>query len=143
MKQRSIVAGAGLVVATAMMAGVTMAQQPPAPAHGRGPAHGQYLAESVAMCVQCHSQRDGAGDILPTEQYMGGSIPFRSPFAGSEWALRAPRIAGMPGYTREQGIRLLMQGLDRNNARLRPPMPQFRMAQEDAEDVVDFLLSRK
>jgi hypothetical protein len=95
------------------------------------------------MCVQCHSERDGAGQLIPAEHYLGGSIPLRSPWAGSEWALRAPRIAGLPGYTREQGIRLLTQGLDRNNARLRAPMPQFRMTQEDAEDVVDFLLSRK
>jgi hypothetical protein len=139
-----MVAGAMLAVVTAMTAGA-MAQEAPlsAPSAGRGPTHGQYIAESVAMCVQCHSQRDGAGNLMPAEQYLGGSIPFRSPFEGSEWALRAPRIAGLPGYTRDQGIRLLTQGLDRNNARLRPPMPQFRMTTEDAEDVVDFLLSRQ
>jgi mono/diheme cytochrome c family protein len=80
--------------------------------------HGGYLANHVAMCVECHS-------------------PWPN-----DWALRAPRNRGLPGYTPELGIRLLTQGgIDRDGRQLRPPMPRFRMSVQDAADVVAYLKS--
>lgn len=103
--------------------------------------HGRYLAERVAMCVECHSGRDEAGNIIRGEEYMGGSIPFRPPWPNS-WAMRAPRNRGLPGYTEEIAIRLLTQGaIDRNGVQLDPPMPRFHMSRQDAADVVAFLKS--
>ena len=58
---------------------------------------GRYIVEHVAMCVECHSGRDARGDILPSMRYLGGEIPFQPPWGG--WATRAPRNAGLPGYT--------------------------------------------
>src|SRR5262245_11362383 len=73
-------------------------------------ARGQYLVMSVAMCVQCHSPRDGAGNLLPDKLLHGGPIPFRSPYRNEQWALTAPAIAGLPGRTDEDVITLLMTG---------------------------------
>lgn len=103
--------------------------------------HGRYLAEHVAMCVECHSRRDASGNILQDELYEGGSIPFAPPWP-NDWANRAPRNKGLPGYTDEQALRLLTEGaIGRDGKPLRPPMPRFRMTRQDAADVIAFLRS--
>lgn len=103
--------------------------------------HGRYLAHHVAMCVECHSPRDESGEIIPDREFTGAPIPVR-PTGPSDWALRAPRNRGLPGYTPELAIRLLTQGgVDRDGRQLRPPMPHFRMTIQDAADVVAYLKS--
>jgi mono/diheme cytochrome c family protein len=103
--------------------------------------HGRYLVHDVAMCVECHSPRDENGDIIPGQEFTGAPIPVR-PAGRSDWALRAPRNRGLPGYTSELAIRLLTQGgVDRDGRQLRPPMPRFRMTVQDAADVVAYLKS--
>jgi mono/diheme cytochrome c family protein len=104
-------------------------------------AHGRYLAEQVAMCVQCHSGRDAQGNIIDSELFLGGSIPF-APAWPNDWANRAPRNKGLPGYTDEQALRLLTEGaIGRDGKQLRPPMPRFHMTTQDAADVIAFLRS--
>ncbi|HXY40774.1 MAG TPA: cytochrome c [Vicinamibacteria bacterium] len=106
-------------------------------------AHGQYLVERVLFCVECHSPRDGEGNIIAAEAFMGGPVPFRPPWP-NDWALRAPRNRGLPGYTPELGIRLLTMGaVDRDGNQLRPPMPRFRLSPQDAADVVAYMMSLK
>jgi mono/diheme cytochrome c family protein len=76
--------------------------------------HGRYLVENVVMCYECHSTRD--------------------------WPIQIPRIAGLPGYTDEQALRLLTQGAIRfDGKQLRYPMPRFRMSPQDAADVIAYL----
>jgi len=104
-------------------------------------AHGRYLAEQVAMCVQCHSGRDAQGNIIDAELFLGGPIPFAPPWP-NDWANRAPRNKGLPGYTDEQALRLLTEGaIGRDGKQLRPPMPRFHMTTQDAADVIAFLRS--
>jgi mono/diheme cytochrome c family protein len=119
------------------------AQRPPSPpAAATQPGNaerGRYLVERVAMCVECHSQRDPGGTILPAQRYMGGPLPPAPPWA-SDWALRAPRNAGLPGYSDDMARRLLMEGaIGRDNVPLRPPMPRYRMSRQDADDVIAFM----
>ena len=104
---------------------------------------GRYLVESVAMCSQCHTPRDEDGKLIDDKRLMGAAIPVASPFKGSPWALHAPRIAGMPGYTKDEGVRLLTEGINRDGVTPESPMPPFRMAKSDAEAIVDYLLSLK
>jgi hypothetical protein len=100
---------------------------------------GRYIAERVAMCIECHSGRDASGAIIPRERFMGGPLPFRPP-AG--WADRAPRIAGLLGYSDAEALNVLMRGaLGRHGAVLRPPMPRLRMTEADARAVITFLRS--
>ena len=117
-------------------------EPPPAGARAGGdPARGQYLVEHVAMCVECHSGRDANGTIIPAERYRGGALP-PGPAWASDWPLRTPRNAGLPGYTDEEARRLLMEGaIARTGTRLRPPMPRFRMSRQDADDVIAFMRS--
>ena len=104
-------------------------------------AHGRYLAEHVAMGIECHSRRDAQGNIIESEAFLGGPIPVAPPGA-SDWANRAPRNRGLPGYTDEQALRLLTEGaIGRDGKQLRLPMPRFRMTTQDAADVIAFLRS--
>jgi hypothetical protein len=103
--------------------------------------HGRYLAEHVAMCIECHSARDAEGNIVQREKYLGGSIPFAPPWP-NDWAMRAPRNRGLVGYDDKAALRLLTQGaIGRDGHQLRPPMPRFRMTRQDAADVIAFLRS--
>jgi mono/diheme cytochrome c family protein len=121
---------------------VAWAQAPataaPTPSAG-DPVRGRYLVEHVAMCVECHSDRDSSGTIIPAERFKGGPLP-PGPIWAVDWPMRAPRNAGLPGYTDAEARRLLMQGaISRNGQQLRAPMPRFRMTQQDADDVIAFL----
>jgi mono/diheme cytochrome c family protein len=103
--------------------------------------HGKYLVQNVAQCVQCHTPRDEKGGLLNDRLLTGAPIPLRSPFLNQQWAFHAPRIAGMPGYSEEEGVRLLTDGIARNGQIPKMPMPQFRMSSQDARDVVAYLKS--
>lgn len=103
--------------------------------------HGRYIVEHVAMCIECHSGRDARGEIVESERFLGAPIPFAPPWP-NDWAMRAPRNRGLPGYTDELAMRLLTEGaIGRNGERLRPPMPRFRMSAQDAADVIAFMRS--
>lgn len=103
--------------------------------------HGKYIVHDVVQCIQCHSPRDESGALLMDRLLTGAPIPLRSPFPSQQWAFHAPRIAGMPGYSEEEGIRLLTQGITRNGQPPRPPMLRFHMTEQDARDVVAYLKS--
>jgi hypothetical protein len=103
--------------------------------------HGQYLAEHVAMCVECHSGRDERGNLLDDRKYRGGLVPFSPPWP-NDWATIIPPNRGLPGYSDAQALRLLTQGaIGRDGKQLRPPMPRFRMTVQDAADLIAFLRS--
>jgi len=103
--------------------------------------HGRYIVEHVAMCIECHSGRDDHGAILQSQTFLGAPIPFAPPWP-NDWAMRAPRNRGLPGYTDELAMRLLTQGaIGRNGEQLRPPMPRFRMNTQDAADVIAYMRS--
>jgi hypothetical protein len=104
-------------------------------------ARGEYLANRVAMCVQCHSMRDDKGAILESKKFRGGVIPFKSPWPDSEWAYQAPSLAGLPGFTDEQIVALLTEGRATGRQPPRSPMPPFRMSQDDAAAIAAYLRS--
>lgn len=117
------------------------AQAPAAAPAGLGgnAARGRYLVENVAMCGECHSTRDQAGNIVPSKVLQGGALPIRLPWQADP-PVQVPRIAGLPGYTDAEALKLLMDGaMKRNGQQARAPMPRFRMTREDAADVIAFL----
>jgi mono/diheme cytochrome c family protein len=126
-------------------------QQQPAAAGGATPSgagatragsgdaqRGQYLVERVVMCYECHSTRDGQGNIVPGTRFMGGPMPLRPAWPG--WPTQIPRIAGFAGYTDDEAMRVLTGGaIKRDGTQLRLPMPRFRMTPQDAADVIAYL----
>ena len=101
--------------------------------------HGKYIAENVAMCVQCHSPREATGELVRSKLFEGAPIPVDKPSQLSVWADYAPRIAGLPQYTEDQMVKLLTTGIGREGKPLRAPMPTFKMTLQDAADVVTYL----
>jgi mono/diheme cytochrome c family protein len=105
-------------------------------------ARGKYIVEQVSMCVHCHTPRDGNGELILSRYLRGAPVPVNAPpYPAIKWALKAPAIAGLPGYTREEGVRLLMEGIAASGARPAAPMPPFRLNRADAEAVVAYLQS--
>lgn len=102
---------------------------------------GRYIVESVAMCEQCHTQRDERGNPDRAHWLMGGSITMRPAYDAPVWAKREPRLAGSPPGTDDEIVRLLTTGISRTGHPPDPPMPPFRMTQEDAQAVVAYLKS--
>ncbi len=120
-------------------------QTPPSQAAQAAPAgtglvaQGEYLANHVAMCVQCHSPRDNNGDVLLSQRFRGAALPVTSPFPNRPFALRAPNIGGLPGFTDDQIIALLTEGHATGRNAPQPPMPPFRMSRQDAQAIIAYL----
>ena len=104
-------------------------------------ARGKYLVEGVAMCGQCHTPRDSHGNFDQTRWLQGAPVPWLPAKPDSNWPLNAPRIGGTPPASDADMIKLLTTGIWTTGARLRLPMPQFRMERSDAEAVVAYLKS--
>ncbi len=102
---------------------------------------GRYIVESVAMCEQCHTQRDERGTPDRAHWLMGGPVNYRPSYSDPSWAQREPRLAGSPPGTDAEFIRLLTTGISRTGQPPRAPMPPFRMTQEDAQAVLAYLKS--
>jgi hypothetical protein len=81
--------------------------------------------------------------MIMSKNLRGAPINYSNPYPNVLWANTAPPIAGLPQYTTEQAVTLLMTGVSRTGQPLRKPMPQFRMNEKDARDVVAFLKSVK
>jgi mono/diheme cytochrome c family protein len=121
-----------------------LAQEKPrqASADRGGVGRGKYIVERVAMCIECHSPRNEKGELLKDRYLQGAPVPVKAPpYPNIRWALKAPAIAGLPGYTNEEGVRLLTEGITRDGRTPSPPMPPFRMNPADAQAVVAYLKS--
>lgn len=105
-------------------------------------SRGRYLVERVAMCVQCHTPRSQTGELLETRYLQGAAVPVSAPpNFRIAWAYKAPAIAGLPGYTVQEGIKLLTEGVTPDGRVPRAPMPKFQLSRGDAEAVVTYLKS--
>jgi mono/diheme cytochrome c family protein len=102
---------------------------------------GKYLVERVAMCIDCHSPRTPTGEFDQKRWLQGSVLDFAPRHPIPNWTDIAPAIAGLPGYTEEEAVRLLETGLGPNGKPLRPPMPPYRLNHEDALAVVAYLKS--
>jgi mono/diheme cytochrome c family protein len=107
-----------------------------------GISRGKYLVERVAMCIQCHTPRNQTGELLETRYLQGGPVPVSAPpNFRIDWAYKAPAIAGLPGYTIQDGIKLLTEGITPDGRVPKAPMPKFRLTRADAEAIVTYLKS--
>jgi mono/diheme cytochrome c family protein len=102
---------------------------------------GKYLVDHVAMCGDCHTPRNEKGEFIPEKYLKGTPLSFKPTAPVPGWADKAPNIAGLPGWEEKDAIKFLMTGLAYNDLPGRPPMPQFRLNQEDAPAVVTYLRS--
>lgn len=105
-------------------------------------ARGDHLVNRVAMCADCHTPRLQDGRLDPERAFHGSPLGF-APTAPMPWMPVAPAIAGLPGYTPEQAVTLLVTGKKVNGQECLPPMPAFRFTEREAKDVVAYLRTLK
>ena len=101
---------------------------------------GRYLVHGVALCIDCHSPRDEKGQFLAGKHLTGAALGFAATVP-MPWAPAAPGIAGLENFTPEQAVKFLMTGERPSGVPVLPPMPAYRMDQEEAEAVVAYLKS--
>ncbi|MGA2812187.1 MAG: cytochrome c [Candidatus Acidiferrum sp.] len=138
-----LLAGWGLsALALASLAVAQRATNTPNTAGGqdRGDVErGRYLVEDVAMCGECHTPRNGKGD-LKTDAWLQGATTWIRPVAAIQpWADTAPPLAGMPSFTDEQLATILEKGTGPEGEVLRPPMHIYHMHHEDAKAIIAYL----
>lgn len=101
---------------------------------------GQYLVDGVAMCGDCHTPRDQNMALIEARPLQGSPVPPMGP--PEVFASIAPPIAGGPAnYTEEQFISFLQTGVRPDGSHPRPPMPGYRLNEEDARAVAAYITS--
>jgi mono/diheme cytochrome c family protein len=96
---------------------------------------GAYIVHHVAMCVYCHTPKNADGRLDEQQLLHGAPMPVESPF-------HAPKVAGLPGgWTKDDLVRFLQTGITPTGRTPQPPMPPFRMNDEDAQAVAAYLSS--
>lgn len=136
--KKTLLAGACLILTLSVSAGsvITTAADPRI-------ARGKYLVEQVAMCIDCHTPRDQKGQFIRERWLQGGPLDFQPVHPMPIFASNAPGIAGLPGWTEAEAVKLLQTGLGLEGKPLRPPMPMYKMSKADAAAVVAYLKSLK
>lgn len=110
---------------------------------------GQYLANSVAVCMDCHSTRDWsyfAGPADPTTWGKGGEI-FDQKF-GFPGAFYSKNItpSGIGSWTDGEVYRAITSGVSKDGSALFPVMPHpnyGKMATEDVYAIIAYLRTLK
>jgi mono/diheme cytochrome c family protein len=109
---------------------------------------GRYLVEAVAICFECHSERDfsKAGWPIPPGRMGSGRIMWGE---GSANAMVAPNITpdmqtGIGGWSDEEIVRAIQYGIGKDGGLLNPEMPSryFRsLSDDELRSIVMYLRS--
>src|SRR6201986_5455325 len=128
-RRKQVIAGAAVVLAAAFSSSFLMSREKPAAAAQKAAAQaapsqsnverGRYLVEDVAMCEECHTPRDSSGNIDESRRLQGAPIWISSVRYNPNWAMNAPPLGGVGGYTDEQGEDVLEKGVGPNGLAIR------------------------
>ncbi|HEY3394876.1 MAG TPA: cytochrome c [Lacipirellulaceae bacterium] len=123
--------------------GTDAAPVDPTTSNAQSPAErGMYIVHHVAMCVYCHTPKSADGELDQQRLLEGAPMPVESPYPRVKWAFQAPKIAGLPGgWSEDDTARFLQTGVTPTGRTPQPPMPPFRMNDEDARAVAAYLKS--
>lgn len=115
-------------------------------------ARGEYLANHVALCMDCHSKRDFtkyAGPVIPGSEGGGGEL-FDSKM-GLPGIIYSKNITpdsatGIGTWTDAEILRAMTQGISKNGDTLFPLMPYpnlNRMAKDDLLSIIAYIRTLK
>jgi mono/diheme cytochrome c family protein len=111
-------------------------------------ARGKYLVEEVARCQECHTPKlpDGQFD---KEKWLKGAVLNVQPIDPIKgWHKTSPDLTASGRLWKGRWgqaplVKLLSTGLGPGGSPADPPMPTYKMSQDDAEAVVEYLKSLK
>lgn len=105
-------------------------------------ARGKYLANNVAVCVDCHSQRDWSkysGPLVSGTIGKGGEVfDQRIGFPGSFYAKNITPY-GIGKWTDGEILRAISSGVSKNGTALFPVMPHPNYGKMDKEDLISII----
>ena len=110
---------------------------------------GRYLANNVALCMDCHSTRDFSkysGPIKPGTEGMGGEVMGREMGLPGIIPVKNITPAALGNWTDGEIIRALTSGLNKRGDALFPimPYPNFiQMSEEDLYAIVAYIRTLK
>lgn len=132
-----------LVLWVALFGPETDADPPAAaPAPPAARERGQYLAERVCLCGDCHSPRTPKGEPDRSHWLQGAPLVFKPMREMPNWGAMAPPIAGgYPGWSPEQLTAFMETGKTPQGDFARPPMPAYRLTRDDAAALTAYLQS--
>jgi mono/diheme cytochrome c family protein len=148
-RRKQVIVCSALAMAAAFSASLLSSRETPAAAQknaASSPAQsaverGRYLVEDVAMCEECHTPRDAAGNLDESRRLQGAQIWIMPVHQNPNWANNAPPLAGLGGYTDEQGEAVLEKGVGPNGETIRQPMHIYHMNHGDAQAIIAYLRS--
>jgi mono/diheme cytochrome c family protein len=104
-------------------------------------SRGQYLVDNIGMCSECHTPRDAEGNLDNRHYLQGAPIWIMPVHNVTNWAMRAPAIAGLEGFTDAQAQTVLEKGIGPNGIEIQRPMHIYHMNHSDAQAIVAYLRS--
>lgn len=105
-------------------------------------AHGKYLANNVALCVDCHSPRDEAKFAGPIDTTLlgagGGKFTANEGFPGN---VTVPNItpSSLKDWTDGELFRAITTGQRKDGSAIFPLMPWPYYSKMDREDIYDII----
>lgn len=109
---------------------------------------GRYLAGDIGHCLGCHTPTDAKGAMITTKAFQGGRRFGTSPTMMPVYATNlTPDATGLLGWTADDIVRVLKQGIDKDGYGICGPMPvgpkgaYAGLTDEDARDIANYLLS--
>lgn len=110
-------------------------------------SRGEYLANTVTVCMDCHSTRDWskfAGPLVPGTEGVGGEVFDKNMgFPGNFYSKNITPY-GIGDWTDGELYRVITTGVDKDGEPLFPVMPYHyygRMAKEDIYSIIAYLRS--
>ena len=104
--------------------------------------HGEYLANHVTLCMDCHSTRDWtkfSGPLVPGTEGKGGELfNQKMGFPGSFYSKNITP-AGLRDWSDGEIFRTITTGVDRNGKALFPVMPYHYYGRMDKDDIYDII----
>jgi mono/diheme cytochrome c family protein len=112
-----------------------------APTQSSDVERGKYLVDEVGKCQECHTPRDAGGNMDYSRDLQGAPIWIVPVHPDTNWAMRAPAIAGLSGFSDEQAQTILEKGIGPNGLAIQPPMHIYHMNHADATAIIAYLRS--
>ncbi|HYD88705.1 MAG TPA: c-type cytochrome [Vitreimonas sp.] len=127
----------GLAAAALALLGAC-AQPTAAPTREALVERGDYLVNNVVLCGDCHTPMGPNGP--DHTRHLQGAPNLTTVSIPIPWGEVAPPIAGLPAnYTEEQFIAFLQTGVRPDGSHPRPPMPPYRLNEDDARAVAAYI----
>ncbi len=104
---------------------------------------GRYIVEEVAKCQMCHTPKLESGEYDKSKWLKGATLDVQPIGTIKGWHKTSPDLTPsgrLFGRWKEEGIvNYLKTGLNPRGAAADPPMPAYKMKDEDAKAVVEYL----